>query len=193
MKAVIAAFASQDWRNSIARADAADWITVAAYFIAASLALLAARGAPADSQREGVFWTITAALMAFLGINELFDFQTIVTIVGRQWAVEEGWYEDRRLYQFEFIIALAVVAIAAGAAMLRLTRGTHRSVRVALLGLVFIGVFVLIRAASFHHVSDLMGMGPDGFTIGSMQEMLGILIVGLAAHRYRARNGAIEA
>lgn len=187
MNAVIHAFANQDWRNSIARADAADWITVAAYFIAAAIALMAARGAHGYARREAAFWTFTAALMAFLGINELFDFQTIITIVGREWAVEQGWYEDRRLYQFEFILALAVIAFVVGAAMLRLTRGTHRSVRVALLGLVFIGVFVLVRAASFHHVSDLMGMGPDGFTIGSMQEMLGILIVGTAAWVYRVR------
>ena len=190
LNTVVAAFGNQDWRNSIARADAADWLTVAAYLIAAILAILAARTELAAKHRERRFWTITAALMIFLGINELFDFQTVLTIIGRSWAQQQGWYEDRRLYQFEFIFALGVAAVAVGVAMLRMTRGAHRSVRVALLGLVFIGLFVLIRAASFHHFSELMGLGPDGFPIGSMQEMLGIVIVGAAAWSYRRRSGA---
>lgn len=187
MNTLIAAFGNQDWHDSIARADAADWITVAAYFVVAALAVLAASHAAPQRGRERAFWKITAVLMIFLGINEVFDFQTVLTIAGREWALEQGWYEDRRIYQFEFIMALVVIAIAAGAAMLRLTRRTHRSVRAALLGLVFIGAFVLIRAASFHHVTTLMGAGPDAFTVGSMQEMLGIVIVGAAAWRYRMR------
>ena len=193
MNAVAAAFASQDWHASIARADMADWLTVAAYGLAAILALRASAASGNEHLRERRFWQLTAAILGFLGINELFDFQTIVTIVGRSWALEQGWYEDRRMFQFEFILALAVGAIAAGAAMLRLTRGSHSSVRIALLGLVFIGVFVLIRAASFHHVSDLLGMGPDALTIGSMQELLGIAIVGLAAYRYRAAPRTVRA
>ncbi|WP_133364737.1 hypothetical protein [Qipengyuania sediminis] len=187
MNAIAAAFADQDWHASIARADLADWITVAAYALGAILAL---RAAATARSRERLFWRFTAALMAFFSVNELFDFQTIVTIVGRSWAVEQGWYEDRRVFQFEFIMALVAVAMAAGLALFRFTRGTHPAVRMALFGLVFIGLFVLIRAASFHHVSGMLGMGPEAFTIGSMQELLGIAIVALAACHYLARPRA---
>ena len=169
-------------------ASAADWITVAAYLIAALVAVLAARTATRPLEgRERLFWALTAALLVFLSVNELFDFQTILTAVGKTWAREGGWYEDRRIYQFEFILALVTVAIVGGIAMLRLTRGAHWSVRLALLGLVFIGLFVLIRAASFHHVSGFLGMGPDAFDVGSMQEMAGILVVGFAAYAYVAK------
>lgn len=175
-----------DWRASLADASASDWITVAAYLLAAVIAVRAAQTARRGAEtREGLFWRLTAALLVFLGINELFDLQTVLTAVGKAWAQQGGWYEDRRLYQFEFIIALAVFVFLGGLAALRLTRGTHHTVRWALLGLVFIGVFVLLRAASFHHVDALLGMGPDTFNWGSVQEMLGIVIIGYAAHAYR--------
>lgn len=174
------------WRASLADASGSDWITVAAYVIAAVLAGLAARAAARRSEpRERLFWALVAGLLVFLGINELFDLQTVLTLVGKQWSLEQGWYEDRRVYQFEFIVALAVLGALGGVAAVWLTRSAHRAVRWAVLGLVFIGVFILVRAASFHHVDALLGMGPSAFNWGSVQEMLGILIVGLAAHSYR--------
>lgn len=185
MNSALSAIALKDWRASISHASASDWITVAAYLLVALIALRAARTAGLRREpRERLFWLIAAALMAFLGVNELFDFQTILTAVGKAWAQSSGWYEQRRTYQLEFIIALAFAALGMGIAMLWLTRGAHRAVGVALIGLVFIGLFVLIRAASFHHVDSMLGMGPDAFTFGSMQEMAGILIVGAAAWAY---------
>lgn len=176
-----------DWGASLADASFSDWITVAAYLLVAAIAFRASQVAKRRRiPRERSFWVLVAGLMAFLGFNELFDLQTVVTAVGKAWALEQGWYEDRRLYQAEFIFALAVVAVLAGLAAVWLTRGTHRSVRWALLGLVFIGAFVLVRAASFHHVDALLGMVPEAFNWGSVQEMVGIVIVGLAANRYRA-------
>lgn len=175
-----------DWRASLADASFSDWITVAAYLLVALIAFRAARMARAGAPRDRLFWSLVAWLMVFLGFNELFDLQTVLTAVGKAWSLEQGWYEDRRLYQAEFIVALAVVAVLAGIAALRLTRARHPSLRWALLGLVFIGAFILVRAASFHHVDALLGMGPEAFNWGSVQEMLGIVIVGLAARRYRA-------
>lgn len=175
-----------DWRASLADASAGDWLTVAAYLVTA---LLAARAAGAARQtaraRERIFWTLVAGAMVFLGVNELFDLQTVLTLVGRNMAVEQGWYEDRRIYQLEFVMALAVLCAVATLATVRLTRHGHPSLRWALLGMVFIGAFVLIRAATFHHVDALLVLGPEAFNLGSVQEMAGILIVAAAAYRYR--------
>lgn len=178
-----------DWRASLADASASDWITVVAYLLAAVIAVQASRTAwLRREKRDRLFWSMTAVLLAFLGVNELFDLQTVLTAVGKSWALEGGWYEDRRLYQLEFMIALTFAALLAGLGALWLTRGAHGAMRLALLGLVFIGTFVLIRAASFHHVDALLGMGPAAFNWGSVQEMLGIVIVGWAARAYSRRN-----
>ena len=175
----------KDYRASITHADFADWITVFAYGLAAILALRAAGTANLRREpRERAFWIAAALLMAFFGVNELFDFQTVLTAVGKAWAQAGGWYEQRRLYQAEFITALAAAMIATGLALVWLVRRTHRAVRLALFGMVFIGSFVLMRAASFHHVDALLGMGPASFNWGSIQEMTGIVIVAAAAHAY---------
>jgi hypothetical protein len=68
--------------------------------------------------------------------------------------------------------------------MLWLTRRTPSAVRLALVGLVFIGVFVFLRAASFHHLDDLLGRDALVFNWGTLQELAGIAIVALAAQRY---------
>lgn len=91
-----------------------------------------------------------------------------------------------------FVIGLAVAAVIAGILMLWLTRRTHASLRLALIGLSFIGLFVLLRAASFHHIDELLGSGAPQFNWGSVQEMMGIVIVAIAAltytHKRRSRR-----
>jgi hypothetical protein len=173
------------WRSSLADADLADWLTVAAYLLAALLAWQAAGKAWLSRQgRDRVFWTITTVLLCFLGVNELLDLQTLLTDLGRAHARAYGWYDQHRQVQYVFVIALGVFAITAGLGMLWLTRRTPSAVRLALVGLVFIGVFVFLRAASFHHLDDLLGRDALVFNWGTLQELAGIAIVALAAQRY---------
>ena len=73
--------------------------------------------------------------------------------------------------------------------MLWLTRNTHIAMRMALSGLAFIGLFVLFRAASFHHFDEFLGRGNPAFNLGTTQEMLGILIVASSAAFYACANG----
>ncbi|NVD43439.1 hypothetical protein [Qipengyuania atrilutea] len=178
-----------DWQASIADADLADWITVAAYLIAAVLTYRAASSArPRSEHRERLFWLASTALLVFLAVNELLDLQTLITTIGKEHARANGWYEERRTYQAIFIAALAAAAIAFGLAVLWLIRRMHSGVKIAVLGFVFIGAFVLGRAASFHHFDEMLGRGPDSFNYGSVQEVFGVAIVGLAAVVYRARK-----
>lgn len=177
------------WQASIAHADWADWVTVVAYVIAGFLSLRAATHAALTRQpREGLFWRITAVLLIFLGVNELLDLQTLLTSLGRMHARENGWYGEHRIVQYYFILVLAGASIIAGAGMLWLTRRTHASVRLALLGLVFIGLFVLVRAASFHHADEILGRGWPVINLGFLQELTGVTIVAVAAIYYRRRN-----
>lgn len=174
-----------DWQTSIARADLADWWTVAAYGLAAFLSARAAAHADLSGQaRERMFWRITAVLLVLLGINELLDLQTLLTSVGRAHAKVNGWYGEHRRVQYVFVMALGAAAAFAGIAMLWITRRTHAAVRLALAGLVFIGLFVLLRAASFHHLEELLGRGATEFNWGTLQKMAGILIVAAAAVLY---------
>lgn len=174
-----------DWQASIAKADAADWITVAAYLIAAVLLVQASKQALLSREpKDTIFWRITAGLFIFLAVNELLDLQTLLTAIGRQHAIQHGWYGERGQVQYMFIVGLSVTAAIAGIVMLWLTRRTHIAVRLALSGLALIGLFILLRAASFHHVDEFLGRGNPAFNWGSIQEMLGIWIVAGSAAIY---------
>jgi hypothetical protein len=178
-----------DWQSSIALADAADWVTVAAYLLASLLSARAGRlEVPESDAREVVFWRATAVLLVLLGINELLDLQMLLTSVGRAYAKANGWYGHHREVQYEFVVGLGIAAVVFGIAMLWLTRRMHATVRLALVGLVFIGLFVLLRAASFHHVDEILGRGLPEFNWGSIQEMSGILIVAAAAALYARKR-----
>ena len=174
-----------DWRLTIAHPDFADWATVAAYCVTATLTARAARLAAAEgSKHERLFWRVATWFLIVLAINELLDLQTLFTVIGRAHAQANGWYEGRRSVQYAFVVALGAGALVAGATLLWLMKGMHGTVRLALAGFVFIGLFVLARASSIHHLEDVLGRGPAMFNLGSMQEVAGIAIVAVAAVMY---------
>jgi len=178
-----------DWYASIAHADMADWVTVGAYVFAATLGASAARHAGLQrNSSEQMFWRFSAGGLLFLAINELLDLQTLLTMIGRAHAKANGWYDVHRTIQYIFVVVLAIAALLFGAALLWLTRRLHYSVRLALGGLVFIGLFILLRAASFHHLDEILGSGVTDFPLGSIQEMAGILLVGAAALLYTRKS-----
>ena len=182
------------WLDSISHADAADWITVAGYLVASYLCARARRVASLRAaERERQFWSATTGLLLFFAVNELLDLQTLLTALGRSQAKAHGWYEQRKTGQLIFIIALTGATVLLGAAGVWLTRNLHRAVRLAVGGLGFIALFVLVRAASFHHADALLGSGWRFFNWGSVQEIAGVLIVAASAEIYcrdaRSRNG----
>jgi hypothetical protein len=58
----------------------------------------------------------------------------------------------------------------------------------ALAGLVLIGLFVLLRAASFHHLDQLLSGGSIVLSLGVAQEIAGILVVATGAAIYNPRR-----
>lgn len=174
-----------DWLASINHADLADWVTVCAYLMAALFSFRAARHASAIHEtRDRLFWRLTAVLLVFFAANELLDLQTLLTKAGRANAVAFGWYEERQNIQYAFVAGLGAAGALAGATLVWLTWTADAAIRAALAGLMFIGVFVLLRAASIHHINDLLSSGSPMFPWGSVQEVFGILIVGLAGALY---------
>lgn len=174
-----------DWQSTITRPDLADWVTVAAYLVAAYLSALAAGHAGLKGlEPDRRFWRIASVLLILLAINELLDLQTLLTTVGRTHAKMNGWYEARRGVQYIFVAALVGAAACAGIALWLLTRRTNWAVRLALAGLAFIGLFVLMRAASFNRLEEILGRGSVVFNWGSLQEVAGILVVAIAAGFY---------
>ena len=132
-----------------------------------------------------VFWTLAALLLLFLAVNKQLDLQSFMTAAGRCMAQAQGWYENRRLVQLAFILGLAGTGVLVLLGLRRLLRGTLARTGLALLGLVLVTVFVLIRAAGFHHMDMLIGTRIAGMRLNWLLELPGPLLVLAAALRAR--------
>lgn len=180
-----------NWSPGIGDPTVTGWLTVAAYFFAAVFSFRAANVAQLSGrhwQTESMFWLCVTLSMIALGLNKQLDLQSLLTEVARLWAKDAGWYERRRIVQERAIGLMVFAAIATAAGLCILLRRTAVEVKLGAVGLCFVFAFVLIRAASFHHVDALIGRGFGGITWNALLELLGILMVGLSAASYAVKQ-----
>jgi hypothetical protein len=191
------------WSPRIGDPTAVGWITVAAYALAAALAFgLAATPVPGrtrygvrDGRRERVFWALAALYLGFLAVNKQLDLQTLMTEAGRCAARAQGWYAMRRTVQVDVILGLVGASVAAGLLALWLFRWTLGRIGIALLGLVAVTCYVLVRAVGFHHVDRLIATRlPGGLHANAAFELgaIGVFVLGaawaIAVRRRRSRH-----
>jgi hypothetical protein len=200
-----------DWSPGIGDPTPAGWITAFAYLGTAYLCFRVQRRARAAAgpssvgvatpfgyaltgrlwrlwalpltTRLGALWTGMALVMLFLGINKQLDLQTAFTEAGRILARSEGWYEQRRKVQLEFILGVMAFGVYLFAAVVALARGALGRVWPMLLGTVFLICFVAIRAASFHHIDRLIHRDLKGLKLNWVLELGGIALVAYGAWR----------
>src|SRR5689334_3062959 len=162
MTASILGFTENDhWELGIGDPTVVGWVTVGAYFIAAVLCWACARRywkLQGPERNVGRFyWTTFTIALVLLGINKQLDLQTWFTLFGKHLALSEGWYEKRRTFQATFIGAVALSGAASLIGLRVLISRASSPMRWALFGGVFLVCFVIIRAASFHHVDQMLG------------------------------------
>ena len=176
---------SDHWTVGIGDPTPFGWVTVFAYVATAGLCAAASRKSPCQlsstKHSDRGFWLGVTVVFAFLALNKQLDLQSLLTEVGRNAAKAEGLYGNRRLYQATFVIFLGFAGFAILLRFLWQLRNRPAAVKVALLGLTFTVVFVLVRAASFHHVD--VWLGSDVFSVkwNWLIEFTGIGTVAAAA------------
>jgi|NGEPerStandDraft_6_1074524.scaffolds.fasta_scaffold00001_22 hypothetical protein len=177
------------WSPGIGDPTIIGWLTVGLYAIAAILCHRAARRCKDVAlqtyfwRRETVWWQFLAAALWFLCVNKQLDLQTAMTEIGRILARRQGWYAERRLYQEMFIAGLLLAGFFGACLALIVTWRMSRSLKLAMVGFCFIGVFVLIRAGSFHHVDVLLDSRVLAIKWNWILEIGGIVVVAFAAVR----------
>jgi putative exporter of polyketide antibiotics len=149
------------WSPGIGDPTFMGWFTVLAYAGAAILCfrLRSRFSAQSDAVRrkERHYWTGLAVILGFLCLNKQLDLQTAMTEGLRILSVRGGWYARRSQFQIAFIVAMALAVPILSFLLFVFARKLPLAAKLAGLGLVVLGVFVLIRAASFHHVDRLLG------------------------------------
>ena len=193
MTTALASLNGGRWTPGIGDPTLLGWLTVVTYVIGAGLcwrAAVASRGTrwPSYGQGEPLFWLVCAIFLLGLGINKQLDLQTWFTVMGKNVATEMGWYGQRRLVQAGFIALLGIAGIIVTAVGLWWTRRLSRASRMAFAGAVFLGVFIIVRAASFHHVDRMLGFRLAGLRLNVLFEMGGALCIAAAAWTVVARK-----
>lgn len=166
------------------------WLTVVVYLLAAVASGLAAyrlAGAEGADGRERRFWILAAGLMLALALNKQLDLQSLLTMIARCHSRLAGWYEVRRRVQEGFILLVAVGGLAVLGLLALFLRAILKRIWLALLGLGFVCVFVVVRAASFHHVDIALGSTLAGVRLNWLLELPGPTLVALVAMHRRAR------
>ena len=180
-----------NWRPGIGDPSIGGWITVALYLLACVSCwrtTLAVRRLGRNEQYDGRIWRAISLVFFFLGINKQLDLQSAMTELGRLVAYSGGWYEQRRIVQFYFIIGVAAIAASALVVLLLWSRRSPIQTWIATVGSSFVLGFVVIRAASFHHFDRFIDSRLLGFRWNWILEMGGIAIVLLASEWRRAKT-----
>jgi hypothetical protein len=194
---MLAYSANGQWEPGIGDPSVMGWVTVAAYFIGALLCGRTAwshsrHATRSNSKGPAVFWSILAVGLVLLGVNKQLDLQTWLTLFAKRIALHEGWYSERRAVQGAFIGMVALGGAASLVGMRLLAGQLTRPVVMALAGAVFLGCFILIRASSFHHVDQMLGMDLGGLKVNWILELGSIGCIGaaaeLASRRLRSRQ-----
>jgi hypothetical protein len=186
---MILAFTEADhWRPGIGDPTIMGWLTVSGYFTAALLCWMSGRSDQRVHPQSGYpsqprLWFGLAILLALFGINKQLDLQTWFTLSLKSVARTEGWYDQRQVFQVLFIGVLAIAGIVGIVLLGILVRKNLRRASLALVGAVFLTSFVVIRAASFHHVDQMIGLRIGGIRLNCILELGGIMCVGLGAWR----------
>ncbi|HEX5100466.1 MAG TPA: hypothetical protein VFV94_13250 [Polyangiaceae bacterium] len=171
------------WSPGIGDPTFVGFLTVVVYFFVAWRCRAAARRITPGmakletARRERLFWQMLTILYVVLGVNKQLDLQTLLTEIGRLLAHGEGWYEKRGEVQLAFILVVAALGAVAAAVALLAVRKASLGARVAAAGTAIVTAFVVIRAASFHHVDRFIHSQWLGLKANWILELGGLCIV----------------
>lgn len=181
------------WSPGIGDPTVFGWATVALYIIAAAMCYRRARDGfsglyphIADLRR---FWAALFALLVLMAINKQLDAQSLLTVVGRCAAREQGWYNDRSTAQYAFVLGLALVLSLGAGVVIWKMRQVLRRIWLVVVGLVMLIFFVLYSATSFHHLDIFINRELLGLKMIWVVEMGALVLIIIGARRTSMDKG----
>lgn len=166
------------WSPGIGDPHFMGWVTAVSYLVCAVVAAFFATFLnQMEEKRECRFWMVITVLMLFLGVNKQLDLQSLFAEVGRQIALVQGWYPQRRVVQFSFIAVFVTILIGAFLWFAKAYRDLFRRYLIASFGLLFLLGFVILRASAFHHIDEVIQYDLHGIKMNWVLELTGILLI----------------
>lgn len=184
------------WSPEIGDPTFMGWFTVAAYGVAGILCIVT--GVRRRFPNEATFWVLLGVFMLLLMINKQLDLQSALTAFGRCVSQIQGWYDNRRIVQALFIVFFCFSGLVCLIWLTFVVWPFFSQVWLALFGVVFIGVFIAIRAAGFYHFDALINARLMGVRVNWILELGGIAMISANAvyrllHRRKRRTKRYDA
>jgi DNA-directed RNA polymerase subunit RPC12/RpoP len=173
---VFAATENGRWHAGIGDASIFGWITVVVYLFATFRCIVKAK----DSKKFGgnyQFWLYLGAFLLLLGINKQLDLQSWLTEVVKDSAHAHGWYAHRRPVQIAFIALLGLGMLIALLSLRLFLASSWRHNKLTWVGIILLGTFILMRAASFHHFDIFINRPVLGLKFNVIFEIGAILLI----------------
>lgn len=127
------------------------------------------------------WWATFAVTLAILGINKQLDLQTWFTQTLRDMAKSQGWYDNRRAIGMKvYAVFVGFGLVICGVVLYFARRGGARAWW-TVAGMGVLGAFIVLRAASFHHVDKLLGWRVSGFGVNFVMECIGLVMISFGA------------
>lgn len=168
------------WSPGIGDPSLGGWLTVLLYVAAAWMTWRVLKTMPKaarNGSHERWFWRLLFLGLILLAVNKQLDLQSALTEIGRMAAERGGWYEDRHQVQAAFIAGVAIMGLTAMAAVLYLVWDSPSETLMTLAGAAGLLIFVIVRAASFHHVDAWLGQDIAGIRMNWLMEMGSLMVI----------------
>jgi hypothetical protein len=132
-----------------------------------------------------IFISITIILI-FMLLSRLLGFNVFFTETGRTLARFDGWYKDRRIIQFMFVIGAFIFSLLLLTLMERNLDSIWRCYSKTFYGITFLICFIVIITVSYHPVDQLLKKEIVGIKYNRIIEFLTVTwIVITLLYNYR--------
>lgn len=178
--------ATQDgrWHLGIGDPTMWGWLTVVVYLLAVARCFVKAnRDRAAGFPYQ--FWLYLGVFLLLLSINKQLDLQTWFSQTLRDLSLEHGWYEQRRILQLAFVVSVGTMMLVLLITLRIYLWNLWRSYKLVWCGLILLCAFILIRAASFHHVDILIRETVVGLELNVLLENLALVLIILGTFIHR--------
>lgn len=128
------------------------WFTALVYMLAAALCLRAGF----RDWRAARLWLAFSVLLILFGIAKPLQLQELITSIGRQWAIGDGWYAGRKDFQETLVFLVPFAAIMLVAFVQVLVRRQSPQLRTTAITFVLLCGFIGVRTTSFHDIDSLL-------------------------------------
>lgn len=134
------------------------------------------------------FWAFAAVSVLALGLNKQLDLQTWLGESAKAWVLANGLYEQRRMLQLGFVVALALGGGIAVWLLRRWILRVGKRYRLVALGLGLCVCFVVLRAASLHGLDRLLGTQGASEMVGAALELTALGVIAFGGVRWRMQE-----